>query len=135
MELSAFLECIYGDISGPTHPPCGPFRYYIILIDASISWSHVCLLSTCNLTFTRLLVQIIKLGAQFPDYYIKTIHPDNVGEFTYQSFNDYCLSIGIIVENPIAHIHTQNDLVELFIKYLQLIARPLFMRIKLHVLA
>ena len=95
----------------------------------------MCLLSTCNLTFARLLVQIIKLRAQFPDYCIKTIHPDNVGKFTYQAFNDYYLSTRIIIEEPIAYIHKQNGLVESFIKRLQLIARLFFMRIKLHVLA
>ena len=79
-----------GDICRSTHPPCGLFRYYIILMDASTSWSHVCLLSTCNLTFARLLAQIIKLRAHFPDYCIKTIHPDNAGDFIYQ-----CLMITV----------------------------------------
>ena len=44
------------------------------------------------------------------------------------------MSTGIIVEKPVAHIHTQNGLLESFNKFLQLIARPLFMRTKLHVL-
>ena len=95
----------------------------------------MCLLSTRNLKFVRLLAQIIKLRTQFLDNCIKTIHLDNVGEFTYQAFNDYYLSTWIIVEEPIAHIHTQNGLVESFIKCLQLITKPLFMRTKLHVLA
>ena len=30
-----FLEIIHGDICGPIHPPCGPFRYFVVLIDAS----------------------------------------------------------------------------------------------------
>ena len=37
----------------------------------------------------------------------------------------------IIVEHPVAHVHTQNGLAESLIKRLQLIARPLIMRIKL----
>lgn len=41
-----FLECVHDNIYGPIHPPCGPFRYFIMLIDVSSKWSHVCLLST-----------------------------------------------------------------------------------------
>ena len=37
--------------------------------------------------------------------------------------------IGIDVEHPIAHVHTQNGLAKSFIKHLQLIARPLLMRL------
>ena len=78
----------------------------MILIDASTRWSHVCLLSTHNQAFARLLAQIIRLRAHFPDYLIKSIRLDNAGEFTSQSFNDYCMSIGITVEHPIAYVHT-----------------------------
>ena len=101
-----------GDICGPIHPPCGPFCYFMILIDASTRWSHVCLLSTRNVAFARLLAQIIRLQAQFPDYLIKTIHLDNVGEFTSQTFIDYCMSIGINIEHHVTHTyaHTQNGL-------------------------
>ena len=85
------------------------------------------------MTFARLLAQIIRLKAQFPDYTIKTIRLDNAGEFTSQAFNDYCMSTGITVEHPVAHVHTQNGLAESLIKRLQLIARPLLMRTKLFV--
>ena len=71
------------------HPPCGPLRYFMVLIDASTRWSHVCLLSTRNASFARMLAQIITLRAQFPDHPIKNIHLDNAGEFTSQAFNDY----------------------------------------------
>ena len=30
-----FLKRIQGDICGPIHPPSGPFRYFMVLIDAS----------------------------------------------------------------------------------------------------
>ncbi|KAL0549471.1 hypothetical protein IC582_013954 [Cucumis melo] len=123
VKSPTFLERIIGDICGPINPPSGPFRYFImILIDTSSRWSHVCLLSS------RLLVQIIKLRAQFSDYIIKNIRLNNVGEFTSQAFNNYCMSIGINIEYPVAHVHTQNGLAESFIKCLQLIDRPLFMR-------
>ena len=41
------------------------------------------------------------------------------------------MSIGIDVEYPIAHTHTQNELAESLIKRLQLIARLLLLRTKL----
>ena len=81
--------------------------------------------------FTRFLTQIIRLRAQFPDYAIKKVRLDNAGEFMSQTFNDYCISIGIAVDHPIAHVHTQNGLAESLIKCLQLIGRPLIMRTKL----
>ncbi|CAM8902104.1 unnamed protein product [Rhodiola kirilowii] len=127
-ESPMFLERIQGDICWPIHPPCGPFRYFLVLIDAYSKWSHVCLLSTRNMAFAKLLAQIIKLRAQFPDHTIKKIRLDNAGEFTSQTFDDYCMSVGITVEHPVAHVHTQNGLAESLIKRLQLIARPLVMR-------
>ena len=93
------------------------------------------LLSTCNLAFARLLAQIIRFRAQFLDYAIKIFRLDNTGEFTSQAFNDYCMSTEIIVEQLVAHVHTQNGLAESFIRRLQLIARPLLMRTKLPVSA
>ncbi|KAG7531336.1 Ribonuclease H-like superfamily [Arabidopsis suecica] len=134
-ETLNFLERIQGDICGPIHPPCGTFRYFMVLIDASTRWSHVCLLSPRNQAFARLLAQIIRLRAHFPDFPLKTIRLDNAGEFTSQAFNDYCMSMGVSVEHPVAHVHTQNGLAESFIKRIQLIARPLLMRSKLPVAA
>jgi hypothetical protein len=134
-ESPSFLQRIQGDICGPIHPSSGPFRYFMVLIDASTRWSHVCLLSTRNGAFAKFLSQIIRLRAQFSDHPIKAIRLDNAGEFTSQSFNEYCMSIGIDVEHPVAHTHTQNGLAESFIKRLQLIARPLLMKTKLPVSA
>jgi hypothetical protein len=42
IESPSFLERIQGDICGPIYLPCRPFRYFIVLIDASSRWSHVC---------------------------------------------------------------------------------------------
>jgi hypothetical protein len=58
------------------------------------------------------------LRANFLDYQIKSIRHDNVGEFTSQSFNDYCILIEIKVEHLVAHVHTQNGLAESLIKKL-----------------
>ena len=107
----------------------------MVLIDSSSRWSHVCLLSTHNVVFSRLLALIIRLQAHFPDYHIKKIRLDIAGEFISKPFDDYCMSVGIEVEHPIAHVHTQNGLVEAFIKRLQLIARPLLMWTKLPIYA
>ena len=134
-ESINFLERIQGDICGPIHPSCGTFTYFMVLIDSSSRWSHVTLLSTRNLAFARLLAQSIRLRAHFPDFPLKKICLDNAGEFTSQAFNDYCMSIGISVEHPVAHVHTQNGLAESLIKRLQLIARPLLMKSKLPISA
>ena len=110
VESPTFLEQIQGDICGPIHPPCASYRYFMVLIDALSQWSHVCLLSTRNVTFARLLAQIIRLQTHFLDYRIKKICLDNAGEFIFKAFDDYCMSVGIEVEHPIAHVHTQNSL-------------------------
>ena len=60
-ESSVFLERIHEDICGLIHLPCGPFCYFMILIDVFIGWSHVCLISTRNVVFAKLIAQIIKL--------------------------------------------------------------------------
>ncbi|GJW81459.1 retrovirus-related pol polyprotein from transposon TNT 1-94, partial [Tanacetum coccineum] len=107
-ESPMFFERIQGDICGPIHPPCGPFRYFMVLIDVSSRWSHVSLLSTCNVAFAKFLAQIIKLRAHFPDYTVKRVRLDNAGEFISHAFNDYCMSARIVVEHPVAYVHTQN---------------------------
>jgi hypothetical protein len=41
---SEFINCverIHGNICGLIYPLCGPFRYYMNLIDASTRWSHI----------------------------------------------------------------------------------------------
>ena len=72
--------------------------------------------------------QRTKLRAQLPDYTIKKVRLDNASEFTSHAFSDYCISIGITVEHPVAHVHTQNGFVESLIKRFQLIAKPLIIR-------
>ena len=59
-ESPVFLERIHWDICGPIHPPCGPFRYFMVLIYAFTRWSHMCLILTRNVVFTILLAQMIK---------------------------------------------------------------------------
>jgi transposase InsO family protein len=124
-EPLQFVERIQGDICGPIHPSTGPFRYFMVLIDASTRWSHVCLLSTRNHAFARIIAQIIKLRAHHLEYAIKTIRMDNATEFTSHAFNDYCMALGINVEHAVPYVHTQNGLAESLIKRTKLIGRPL----------
>jgi hypothetical protein len=72
-ESPVFLQRIQGDICGPIQPLSGPFRYFMVLIDASTRWSHVDLLSTRNHAFSKLIAQIIRLKASFPDNRIQWI--------------------------------------------------------------
>jgi len=130
-ERPEFLSRIHGDICGPIHPPCGPIRYLMVLIDASTRWSHVCLLTTRKTAFAKFISQIIRLKTQFSDNAIKKVRLDNAGEFTSQTFNDYCVSMGFDVNHLVPHVHTQNGMAEPLIKRLQLIARPLILRTKL----
>ena len=131
LESPVFLERIHGNICGPTHPLCGLFHYFMVLIDVSTRWSHAYILSSCDVAFARLFAQMIKLRAQFPHYPIKAIRLDNACVFTSKTFNDYCMSVGVNVEHLVSHVHTQNGLVESVIKRLQLIAKPLLMKTKL----
>ena len=68
-----FLERNYGDICGPINLPSGKFNYFMVLMDASNRGPHVCLLSSQNLSFAKLLAQIINLRTQFPNYTIKNV--------------------------------------------------------------
>ena len=68
-ESLTFLEHIQDDIYGPIYPPCESFRYFMIIIDASIVWSHVC----SQLDIFEIICSIDL---------IKKIHLDNVSEFT-----------------------------------------------------
>ena len=43
------------------------------------------------------------------------------------------MSLGVTIEHPVTHVHTQNSLAESFIKRLQLVVRSLLMRTKLSV--
>ena len=112
------LERIRDDVCGLISPPSGSLDCFMVLIDVSSKWSRMCLLSSRNFAFARLLAQIIKLTAQFLDYTIKSIYFDNASEFTSPAFDNYHMSIGIRVKHLIAHVHTQNDLAKLFIKLL-----------------
>jgi hypothetical protein len=125
IEPLKFLERIQGDICDPVQPTSGPFRYFMVLIDASTRWSHVCLLSTRNHDFAKIMAQVIRLKANFPKTRIKSIRLDNTAEFSLRAFNDYCTAQGIQVQHFVPYVHTQNGLAEYLIKRIKLIARLL----------
>ncbi|KAJ1288179.1 hypothetical protein BS78_02G070800 [Paspalum vaginatum] len=72
-EPLRFLERIQKDICGPIEPISGPFRYFMVLIDASTRWSHVRLFSTRNHAFANIMSQIIKLKAHYSEHRIQSI--------------------------------------------------------------
>jgi len=94
--------------------------HFMVLIDSSTKWSHICLLLARNQVFAKLLVQ---LRAHFPNYPINFFY--NTGEITSHAFHEYCISIGIEVEHPVAHVHTQNRLAKSLLERLKFVARPL----------
>jgi hypothetical protein len=65
-----FLERIQGDICGPIQPLSRSFIYFMVLTDASTRWSHMCLLSTCNHAFDKIITQVIRLKAHYPEHQI-----------------------------------------------------------------
>jgi hypothetical protein len=131
VEPLKLLERIQGDICGPITPTSRLFRYFMVLIDASTRWSHVCLLSTHNHAFAKIMSQIIKIKANFLEHRINSIWMDNAAEFTSQAFNDYCMALDIHVQHSVPYVHAQNGLAESLIKRINLIAMPLLMNCKL----
>jgi hypothetical protein len=69
----------------------------MVLIDAFMRWSHVCLLSTRNYIFAKFMTQVIRLKANYPQYRLQSVRLDNAVEFSLWSFNDYCMTQGIQV--------------------------------------
>ena len=101
--------------------------------------SRVCLLSTRNHAFAKLIAQFIRLRENYPEHQIKSIRMDNAAEFSSKAFNDYCMPLGIQVQYSAAefsskafndycmplgihvqhyvpYVHTQNGLAESLIK-------------------
>jgi hypothetical protein len=94
-EPLKFLERIQGDICSPIQPTSGPFRYFVVLIDAYTRWPHVCLLSTRNHAFAKIMAHVIRLKASALENRIQSIRLDNAAEFSSKAFNDYCMAQGI----------------------------------------
>jgi hypothetical protein len=69
VEPLKFLERIQGDICGLIQPLSGSFKYFMVLIDASMWWSHLCLPSTHNHTFAKFMTLVIRLKENLPITY------------------------------------------------------------------
>jgi hypothetical protein len=54
----------------------------MVLIDASTRWSHVCLLTTQNNAFAKIMAQVIRLKASFPENQMQSIRLDNDAELS-----------------------------------------------------
>lgn len=130
-KIPNFLEQINADVCGPIDPPSGPFRFFLVIIDSSTKWIQVSLLATRNSVFARIIANILKLRAQFPDNPIKTLRVDGAGEFTSKAFDTFCSITGIDPQYSVPYVHFQNGVAESVIKRLQMIARPLIMQSKL----
>jgi hypothetical protein len=122
----SFLEALFVDICGPIEPASGPFRYFMIIRDATSKFTHTTLLSTKDTAFPRLLTQLFRLKNHFPDYRIKTIYFDNAKEFLSKTFAAYCDSIGITIKTSLPYEH--NCPAETGIKLVQSIARPILLQ-------
>jgi transposase InsO family protein len=85
----------------------------------------MCLLSTWNYVFAKIMLQVIILKAKFSEYRIHSIRLDNAVEFSSRAFNDYCTTEGIQVQYSIPYVYTQNGLGESLIKRIKLIMRSL----------
>jgi hypothetical protein len=124
-EPLKFPKRIHGDICGQIQPISGPFSYFMVLIDAFTRWSHVCLLSTQNHVFAKIMAQVIRFKVKNFENRIQSIRLDNAIEFSLRAFNNYCTGQLIQVQYSVPYVHTQNGLAESLIKRIKLIARPL----------
>jgi hypothetical protein len=106
VEPLKFLERIQGDICGPIKPLSRPFTYFMVLIDASMRWSHVCLLSTRNHAFAMFMTQVIRLKANYPKYRLQSVRLDNAIDFSSRAFNDYCMAQRIKVQHSMLYVYT-----------------------------
>jgi IS30 family transposase len=66
--------------------------YFMVLTDTSTRWSHMCLLSTQNYAFAKIIAQVIRLKANFPKHRIQSIRLDNIVEFSLRAFIDYYMA-------------------------------------------
>ena len=130
-ELIPKLQRLQGDICGPISPISGPFRYYLVLVDASSTQSELFLLSTCNLIFPKILAILLRFCTHYPNQPVRSLQINNAKEFRSHHFEDFCVASGITLTYSVPYEHSQNGLAEAFIKKVQLIARPLLLHARL----
>ena len=69
-KMYPFLYLIHVDLCGPIDPPCGPFRYFMIVVDSTSRYFEISLLSSKNEIFCKLLISLTKIRTRFPDFHI-----------------------------------------------------------------
>ena len=67
-ELPPRLHRLHSDVCGPITPHSGPFRYFMVLVDAVGVYFEVTLLSTRNIIFAKLLAMLIRFKAHYPEF-------------------------------------------------------------------
>jgi hypothetical protein len=82
------LELIQGDIYVLPTIVWTILGIFMVFIDASTWWSHVCLMSTRNHAFTTIIRKVIKLHAYYLKSRILSIRMDKVAEFSSCGFID-----------------------------------------------
>jgi hypothetical protein len=85
----------------------------------------VCLLLTRNHAFAKIMAQVIRLKASFPENRMQSVRLDNVTEFSSRAFNNYCTAQGIQLQHYVPYVDTHNGLAKSLIKRIKLIVRPL----------
>ena len=104
-ELSPKLQRLQGDVCGLISPASGPFRYFLVLVDASGTQSELTLLSTRNLIFPKILAMLLRFWTHFPDQPVRNLRVDNAKEFRSHHFKDYCVASGITLTYSVPYEH------------------------------
>ena len=124
---NTFLSQLNVDILGPIHPPSGPFRYVMGIVDSSSRWSYAALLSHKSQVYPRILSQYLKLRTSYSECPIKKVRVDNASEFTSATLQRFFESQGIALETSTPYTPNQNGAAESLMKRIQTVARPMLL--------
>ena len=105
IKLPLKLHHLYGDICGLITPVSGPFKYFMVLVDAAYIHFEVSLLSSRNIVFAKVLAMFIKFKTHHLDFPLKKLRMDDAKEFRSQHFEDYCLA-GIHLTYSVPYEHS-----------------------------
>ena len=101
------------------------------MVNAAATYFEASLLSSVNIVFAKVLAMLIKFKTHHLDFLVKILRMDNAKKFRSQHFEDYCLVTSIELTYSVPYEHSQNGLVKVFIKKIQLINRPLLIHVGL----
>ena len=106
IKLPPLLHRLHGNICGPITPASGPFKYFLVLVDAASTHFEVSLLSSRNIVFAKVLAILIKFRTHHLDFSVKILWMENAKEFKSQYFEDYCLATGIELTLSVSYEHS-----------------------------